>query len=86
MIVATNEGDSYSKLVQRVGDMPPDVVIVDSESDISAEAIGRSRLAKLGPVCGARLAYVTTTAAEEQIEAAKMYLEFLQSHCDGEKH
>jgi hypothetical protein len=86
VIVATNEGDSYPKLVQRIGDMSPDVVIPDDESDIPSEVSARSLFLNSGAACGAKLVYVTTSASEEQIEAAKLYVRFLQTHCDGSEH
>lgn len=84
LIVATNGGGSYTELLRQVGDMPPTLLIIDPRSELPADvAAGVTSLVRGSgavPVCGA-IAYVPTSVAGEERQAAELYLRFLEVHC-----
>ena len=84
VLIATNEGSSFPKLLQSLADTPQDLLILNSQSDLqeSAAAI-RDRLGKPQLVCGGKTAYIPDWVSGEEREAADMYLRFLEDHCDG---
>jgi tetratricopeptide (TPR) repeat protein len=82
VVVATNEGDSYTKLLGRVSNMPPTLLIVDSHSKLPADVASFVRPATPESVCGA-VAYVTNSVSGEERKAAGLYLQFLEMHCHG---
>jgi tetratricopeptide (TPR) repeat protein len=84
VIVATNEGRSYTELLGRVGDMPPTLLIIDYRSKLPADVASLVWGAAPVPVCGA-IAYAPTSVAGEEREAAELYLRFLEAHCH-ERH
>lgn len=86
VIVATNEGGSFPKLLSRLGDTPPSILILESESDLSDDAPVRAKLGKAELVCGGKPAYIPIGISREEREAVEMYLRFLKTHCeDGSK-
>jgi hypothetical protein len=82
--VATNEGNSFPKLLQRIEDMPPSLLILDSQSNLPADVASRVQLGRPEQVCGGKQAYMPIRVSGEEREAAEMYLRFLEAHCDGE--
>jgi hypothetical protein len=52
VVVATNEGDSYAKLLRRVSDMPPTLLVIDSRSELPADVASLVRPATPESVCG----------------------------------
>lgn len=84
IIVAMNEGDSYTALLRRVGDMRPTLLIIDPRSELPADvAAGVTSLVRGStavPVCGV-IAYVPTSVAGEERQAVELYLRFLEAHC-----
>jgi len=80
VVVATSEGDSYTKLLRRVSDMPPTLLIIDSHSKLPGDVASLVRPATPDSVCGA-IAYVPTSVSGEERKAAELYLQFLEMHC-----
>lgn len=80
VIVATNEGNSYSDLLGRVGDMPPTLLIIDYHTKPLADIASLVRGATPEPVCGA-IAYVPTFVTGEERQAAEAYVRFLEAPC-----
>ena len=81
VIVATNEGGSFPQLLNRLDDMPPSLLILDSESNPPSDAADRVKFGKAESVCGGKQAYVPIRVSGEEREAVEMYLVFLKMHC-----
>jgi hypothetical protein len=87
VMIATNEGESFTVLMQRLKDMPPEVLILDSPSDLPNEPTIQRSFRDVEPVCGGRPAYIPTSLTGEELEAAKMYLRYMRLFCSGkQKH
>jgi tetratricopeptide (TPR) repeat protein len=82
VVVATNEGDSYAKLLPRVSEMPPTFLIIDSHSKLPTDLSSLVQRAAPVPVCGA-IVYEPVSVTGEEREAAELYLRFLEGHCHG---
>jgi hypothetical protein len=82
IMVATNEGDSFPKLLRRFAEFTPDLLIFDSQAEMPDDPNIRNQVGKAEPVCGQHPAFIPTSVSGEQREAAQMYLQFLASHCD----
>lgn len=82
IVVSTNEGDSYAKLLRRVTDFPPTLLIVDSQSQLPSDVASLVRLATPESVCGG-IAYMPNAVSGEERDAAELYLRFLEIHCHG---
>jgi hypothetical protein len=81
VMTAVNEGGSFAGLLQRFTDSPSDLVILNLQSDLPADATLREQLGTLVLVCGGRPAYIPSSVPNEKREGAEMYLRFLKSHC-----
>jgi tetratricopeptide (TPR) repeat protein len=81
-VIATNEGDSYDKLLRRVGDMPPTLLVVDPHSDLPADVAALVRPATPVPVCGGAF-YIANAISGDERDAAELYLRFVETHCHG---
>ena len=81
VIVATNEGNSDDDLLGHVANVPPSLLIVDSQSTLPAEVASQVRSEPPKLVCGGT-AYIPDKIPEEEREAAEMYLRFLEGHCE----
>ncbi len=81
VMIATNEGDSYPKLLRQLADMPPEVLIVDSQQDLPINSTEKQKLGNSRSVCGSGSAYVLASVSEVEREAANMYVDFLATHC-----
>jgi len=81
VVVATNEGNSYDDLLGRVANVPPSLLIVDSQSTLPADAASQVRPERPKLVCGGA-AYIPDKIPDEEREAAEMYLRFLEGHCE----
>ena len=84
IMVATNEGDSFPKLLRRFADSIPDLLILDSQVDMPDDPDIRNRVGKAELVCGWHPAFIPTSVSGELREASEMYLQFLASHCNVE--
>jgi hypothetical protein len=82
VIVATNEGDSFSKLLRQFPEFTPDLLILDSQADAPDDPAIRKQLGEAELVCGQHPVFIPTSVSGEQREASQMYLRFLASHCD----
>jgi hypothetical protein len=80
VVVATNEGDSYAKLLRRVSDMPPTLLVIDPQSQLPADVASLVRPAASESVCGG-IAYVPNAISGEERDAAELYLQFVETHC-----
>jgi hypothetical protein len=83
IIVATNEGNSYAYLLQRVRQTPPSLLIVNSQSDLPADIASLVQPRTPRPICAAA-AYTPKTLSTEEREATEMYLRFLEGHCESQ--
>jgi hypothetical protein len=81
IMVATNEGDSFPKLLRRFADSTPDLLILDSQADVPDDPRVRNQVGKAELVCGQHPAFIPTSVSGEEREAAEMYLRFLVSRC-----
>jgi len=81
VLVATNEGDSFPKLLRQFTESTPDLLIVDSEADIPGDLTVRGQLGTAELVCGQHPAFIPASVSGELREASQMYLRFLSSHC-----
>ena len=81
VMTAVNEGGSFAGLLQRFTDSPFDLVILNLQSDLPADATLREQLGTPVLVCGGHPAYIPSSVPGEKREAAEMYLRFLKSHC-----
>jgi hypothetical protein len=82
IIVATNEGNSYTALLGRIAKIPPSLLIVDPQAPLPAEVWSQLRPESLKLVCGGT-AYILENISAEQREAAELYLQFLEGHCES---
>jgi len=83
-MVATNEGDSFPKLLQQFAESTPDLLILNSQADLPDEPGVRNQVGKAKLVCGQHPAFIPTSVSGEPREASEMYLQFLASHCNVE--
>jgi hypothetical protein len=83
VVVATNEGGSYDDLLGRVANVPPSLLIVDSQATLPAQVASQVRLEPPKLVCGGA-AYIPEKILQEEREAAEMYLRFLEGHCESQ--
>jgi hypothetical protein len=81
IVIATNEGNSFPLLLGRFPERTPDLLILESEADLSPNPSVKSQLGKPVQVCGQFPAFVPTPISGDQRDAAEMYLQFLASHC-----
>jgi|SRR5208337_891623 len=83
VMIATNVGSSsYPVLLKRVDITGFDLVILNSQSDLST--MDGTTIGKLGPptaVCGGSAAYLPSWVTGESREAASVYLQFLAKNC-----
>jgi hypothetical protein len=84
VMVATNEGNSYPDLLGRIANVPPSLLIVDSQWTLPAEVASQVRPESRKLVCGAA-AYIPNRISAEQREAAELYLRFLEGHCQADE-
>jgi hypothetical protein len=82
VLVATNEGDSYAKLLRRVSDMPPTLLVIDPQSELPADVASLVRPATPERVCGG-IGYIPNAISGEERDAAELYLRFVEAHCHG---
>jgi len=80
-MVATNEGNSYRLLLDRPPDKWPDVLLLNSPTDLPAAQGVRGHVGNPQLVCGGALAYIPDWDSSETREAAAMYLRYLGEHC-----
>ncbi len=81
MMVATNEGDSFPRLMQCLKDAPPELLILNSETEFPSDINFRNLFGKPEFVCGGKPAYVLGSQIGEEREATEIYLRFLKGHC-----
>jgi len=82
VVVATNEGDSYAKLLRRVSDRPPTLLVIDPQSELPADVASLVRPVTPESVCGG-IAYIPNAISGEERDAAELYLRFVETHCHG---
>ena len=87
VMIGTNAGSgSFPMLLHRLGDKQgEDLVILNSPSDLPANAAVQSQLGKQRPVCGGAIAYIPDWVSGDSREATEMYLQYLVAHCEGSK-
>jgi hypothetical protein len=76
IIIATNEGGSFSELLSRVPDMKPDVVILSSDGAAEHEYGSQAVI-----VCGEQRAYIPAWVSGAQRAASQEYVTFLSANC-----
>jgi hypothetical protein len=81
IMIAANEGSSYSQILHRVVEARPELLILNSETDLPHDSALRSQLGKSITVCGDP-AFVGNWVRGEQREAAEIYLSFLDHACE----
>ena len=81
VIVATNES-GFQLLLERVGKYPPEVLILESETDLPKDAAIRQQLGKPQLVCGPHPAFIPDSISGDLREASEMYLHFVAAHCN----
>ena len=82
LMVATNEGNSFAMLLKRFSDSAPEMLILDSKTDVPEEPAIHNQLGNAELVCGHHPAFIPTSVSGELRQASEMYLRFLVSHCD----
>jgi hypothetical protein len=80
-MVATNEGDSFPKLLRRFSEFTPDLLILYSQADVPDDPATRDQLGRAESVCGQHPAFIPASVSGELREASQMYLRFVASHC-----
>ena len=83
VMVATNEGSTFSKLLRRLADSRWDLIILNSASDLPDGAAVRDHSGPPQLICGGAPAYVPDWVLGEEREATEMYLRFLTARCEG---
>jgi hypothetical protein len=83
VMVATNEGNSFPMLLKRFSQSAPELLILNSQTDMPEEPAMGSQLGKAELVCGRYPAFIPASASGEEREAVQTYLTFLISHCDS---
>ena len=81
VIVATNEGNSYAKLLKQLSNRPIEILIPNSSSDLPENPALRVDLGTPVSVCGGKSAYIPTWVSSEEREASDLYVRFLETHC-----
>jgi hypothetical protein len=81
LMVSMYDSASYTADLQRLQELNPQVVILDSEADLAADAPIRAHLGDPEPVCGAFPAYLPDWSAPAERDAALLYLQFLRDRC-----
>jgi hypothetical protein len=81
-MIATYETKSYKEDVQRLEAVHPQLVILNSQSDLSDSPDVRPKLGNPELVCGGKPAYIPAWVSAPEREASVMYLRFLTSHCE----
>jgi hypothetical protein len=66
VMIATNEGDSFPKLLQQLPEAQPELLILNSEADLPGNTTVRNQLGKPEAVCGGRPAYIPAWASGEK--------------------
>lgn len=79
--VASVIGVSYSEQLARFSEIPPEIVVLNSQTDIAAGSDVPSKLGRAERVCGGALAYIPKSVSDEERAAAELYLAFIQTHC-----
>jgi len=82
VMIATYESRSYKEDLQRLEAVHPQLVILNSQSDISDNATVSQNLGNPEFVCDGKAAYVPTWVSAPEREASEIYLRFLRSHCE----
>jgi hypothetical protein len=82
IMIATNEGNSFAQILEQLTEAQPEVVLLDSDTDIRVGKAVRSQLGQSRMVCGGHPAYIPAWVPTEKREAAEMYLLFLTHDCD----
>jgi len=83
VLIATNEGGPSfaAELPHLLAKTKPEILILNSESDLPNDAGLRDELGKSELVCGRKLAYIPSWVGGPKREAAEMYIRFLKQHC-----
>jgi hypothetical protein len=81
LMVSMYDSASYTADLQRLPELHEQVVILDSEADLAADAPIRAHLGDPEPVCGSFPAYLPDWSAPAERDAALLYLQFLRDHC-----
>jgi hypothetical protein len=79
--VAIYEPRSYSKDLQQIEEIHPQLVILNSESELPAKSASGMGSPKL--ICGGKPAYIPAWVSPQQREAANVLLNFLVADCEG---
>jgi hypothetical protein len=80
-MVATNEGNSYHFLLDRLSDNQPDLLLLNSAADLAGNPAVRDHVGRPQPICDGALAYIPDWDSGENRDAATIYLRYLAAHC-----
>jgi hypothetical protein len=85
IMIATNEGDSFSKLLEQLQNARPEILILNSAEEIPSTATVLTQLGEPVPVCGGHPAYIPNWVASDGRSAAQTYLRFVAANCQGKR-
>jgi len=85
-MVANTEG-GFQMLLERmiregVDKYGPEVLILESETNVPQDAAIRQQLGTPQLVCGSHPAFIPVPVSGEPREASEMYLHYVVAHCD----
>ncbi len=80
-MISMYDSASYTADLQRLPELNTQIVILDSEADLPADAPVRSHLGDPEPVCGSFPAYLPDWSPPAAHDAALLYLQFLRERC-----
>jgi hypothetical protein len=83
VMIATNEGRSFPILLRKLDTRGQELLILNSQKDVSEVAGVRNHIGRPQLICGGASAYVPDWVSGDEREATEMYLRFLVAHCDG---
>jgi hypothetical protein len=86
-MVGTTEGGGFQMLLKKmiregVDQHSPEVLILESETDVPQDVAIRQQLGTPQLVCGSHPAFIPVPVSGEQREASEMYLHFVVAHCE----
>jgi hypothetical protein len=81
LMISMYDSASYTADLQRLPELNPQIVILDSEADLAADAPIRVHLGDPEPVCGAFPAYLPDWSQPAERDTALLYLQFLRDRC-----
>jgi hypothetical protein len=85
-MIVTNEGDSFPVLMGllKEGKFQPDLLLLKSESEFSAEPDVHKMFKPPRIVCEGKPIYMLASLTGEKHEGAELYVRFLGEHCEDD--